>query len=106
MTDETTLLPCPFCPDGGKPEAWPSRREVRCQRCGTGFEGGTLEEAVRRWNRRYQPICKWNVNLSIDEGGCTFDTECGNAVTWDDGSGILPPRCMYCGAKVISDSND
>ena len=61
MTDETTLLPCPFCPDGGNPIKTCSGKEpytlwysCRCSQCDASIGlYDTSEEADRAWNSRY-----------------------------------------------------
>lgn len=52
---------------------------------------------------RYKSTCKWTPNYQIDEGGCTYDTDCAATVIWE---GSLPPKCMFCGGKVIGGSDD
>lgn len=52
------------------------------------------------WNTRYEPTCKWVPNYQIDGGGCTYDTDCAATVIWE---GSLPPKCMFCGGKVIEE---
>lgn len=51
MTDETELLPCPFC---GSVKVYRDRYSVRCDNCGT--EGPSRmegeEQMDRAWNKR------------------------------------------------------
>lgn len=45
---------------------------------------------------RYMPerTCKWTPEYD----GEFYATECGAKVFWE---GETPPKCMYCGAKVV-----
>lgn len=69
----TDLLPCPFCPDGGKPYIDHSHdpdgcywAKVKCHTCGASTRGKWasdrsdtclifFEEVREEWNRRAQP---------------------------------------------------
>ena len=57
MTDETTLLPCPFC--GGEAEFADIRRlggwhMVTCKKCGALTQASLVrDKAIDAWNRRY-----------------------------------------------------
>ena len=60
MTDNTTLLPCPFCPDGGTPLL--NRDEdseagiVMCIDCLLATDNHCdWRESVKRWNTRARP---------------------------------------------------
>ena len=62
--DLKSLLPCPFCPDGGKPSlandvpdsevgGQPDSWLVYCQKCGCSFEHeDTIIDAIEKWNTR------------------------------------------------------
>ena len=59
MTDEITLLPCPFC--GGKATVQPKKDDrwgqLGCRNCQIWFywypEPRPIEKAISDWNRRY-----------------------------------------------------
>lgn len=99
MTDETTLLPCPFC--GGK--AYEGYRSIVCHTCdlrmvASDSKEGWEQRLADRWNRRYEPTCTWKA--VCDERW--WETECG--MTYECYDAAEPPNyCQNCGAKVIEE---
>lgn len=69
MTDETTLLPCPFCGGEANHFGGGGYHAIRCSKCGVTNEWlperingqediwlnafDSSEEAAKAWNRRY-----------------------------------------------------
>ena len=121
MSDETTLLPCPFCSgeafvnddptgNGGKPHMsgnvglgrlW----SVECDECGA--DAGFWQDrdvAIAAWNSRAERTCR---NLDKHHNIMFKCSECGHWECQDfDGEKILPQTwnyCPNCGAKVVSE---
>lgn len=113
MSDRTDeLKPCPFC--GGEAERTNQHDSdavvhyARCLRCGTKTVPFLREEdAVMRWNTRYERTCKWSpfVLDPDDPSEHHFEyedywkTECGEAYVW--GVGCFPNFCPNCSGVVV-----
>ena len=77
MTDQPALKPCPFCPDGGRPDLISGPvylPKVKCDDCGAESGDGENDfEAVEVWNRRAPRFTeeqkKALVSILPDEGG-------------------------------------
>lgn len=118
MSDETTLLPCPFC--GGEAEfnIFDTICNVECPECFNGTRYYALddyEQAVAAWNARAERTCKpeWT-RLGKTQTQEFWLCECGNCghefgeedrrshpfkVTVDEV--YIPNYCPNCGAKVV-----
>lgn len=103
------LKPCPFC--GGKPARFTWKHNFDedsyyvtygCTKKDHAVQvsGDSDLEAIDAWNTRYEPTCTWKVWVPEWEYTGNYDTECGNAFTWEDEK--LPMFCPGCGAKVVS----
>ena len=88
--------PCPFC--GGEPKGYPYGWYVECENCHIRINGISYENAVERWNTRYEPTCKWETTR---DGSSIRVTECGQSYDWYPLD--LPKHCPNCGAKVIEE---
>ena len=109
MSDETTLLPCPFC--GG--EAHTLNQAPK----GTGYSVGcnddecrgfialswiykTEAEAITAWNTRHVETCK-NMREKFGYKRLFVCSECG--VTFDPDCEIN--YCPWCGRKVVNNAD-
>lgn len=115
MSDETTLLPCPFC--GGEADEYEGDygNGIYCMMCGAivgepiHLEYRTtkrvgIDEAIVAWNTRAELGSGTCENANKDGYGFRFDcTECGystivlNCATRLD---ELPSFCPKCGKRV------
>lgn len=117
MSDETTLIPCPFC--GGEAELKEYKPNVSgvaiCKECGArspicknDHTGGWRPKAIEAWNQRHEETCEykpmWNDDdLITGEYVGMWWTGCGDAIVWNgdnDKCGEPPFACPYCGGIV------
>lgn len=100
------LKPCPFCPDGGRPEMLHSFFS-RCDSSGTAFHGhcaecgasgpirDTPEEAAEAWNTRQAP------EPPTHESDVAYCPRCFGDRFWrlpeKDADGYSLHRCADCG---------
>lgn len=110
MSDEATLLPCPFC-GGEAGSRWQyrlpgeyARYWVLCQECGSASAAYGLEaEAIAAWNTRAERTCRME-RVEKEERILHGWLECSNC------GPVYPPAanviqeavryCPYCGARV------
>ena len=112
MSDETTLLPCPFC--GGKAamehvsQIWEPRERywAACQSCHmSGKHYRTESEAIEAWNTRAVETCEmyrddsgiWHCK-SCEGGADVLTGSDGELDAWNDS--WSPNYCPNCGRKV------
>lgn len=107
MSDETTLLPCPFC--GGEAETWNGAGpwHVVCTKCGTvGSPCLTEAEAIAAWNTRAElgsGTCKitataTNNLMYPDYMTKWYELSCGHSLTLKGDE--APKWCAVCGKAV------
>lgn len=108
MIDE--LKPCPFQGDGEEHdvrfvELKPGYGQIGCSDCRFWFPSEEVvakDEAVRRWNTRFERTCRMSHVLLYDEEGIEGIEcdECGwsDIHPWDEST---PERCPGCDAKVV-----
>ena len=111
MSDETTLLPCPFC--GGEAQMhfhrylgpWYSVSAVHADRCPMDMKYprsyATEAEAIAAWNTRAERTCevvRSRFEDLVDEW--CFELSCGHSAWTSDSE--PPSYCPECGAKVIA----
>lgn len=111
MSDETTLLPCPFC--GGEASVIDHHNDdgsvsVGCDNdtclgfSGLGWLYKTEAEAIAAWNTRATLTCEVVGSYYYDDyDQYEFEFSCGHSVNMYDKE---PPNyCPNCGAKVIEE---
>lgn len=103
MSDETTLLPCPFCggeahisasSDGYGVECW-NRRCIDMQM----EEIPTEAEAIEAWNTRAERTCK---RVLYKPTGVLVCSECGAGMPKQLDKYCYLHYCPNCGSKVVN----
>lgn len=103
MSDETTLLPCPYCGgEASKRLFYGTRYGVYCDECDARVGGlfNTEAEAIAAWNTRAERTCHAESDLS--------EWVCSRCQCWIP-LGLTPENikhasewkfCPHCGARV------
>ena len=97
------LLPCPFCPDGGKPytdayvHGWEIVARVGCNKCGIGFDDygltGMGRDAQADADALLPPLVeKWNRRATVMQGACRYSDGEGGCRTFP----LVPPSETPC----------
>ena len=91
---------CPFC--GKQPKGYPHGWYVECPECHIRINGISYENAVERWNTRYEPTCNMTFNVVSGMVECSRCHEMFVAGAYYIDEGIWK-HCPNCGSKVVDD---